>query len=730
MPVMTTTTSAAEGPELHPLDAADPGPTEEYTTDLLNRRRTLIAMAAAAVGGGLFTLLAWYVLTFTSLPAFSTSMVTKALATAGTVLVLLAVGAVVVFWLLDEQRSDARRRARQRKAARSRGTGATAASALTANAADESTPEGGSTRASDPEADHHDPSAAAEDLQVHRPRWRVILTYLVSYLSPAALVVTTTAIPLSSTRLYLDGIQVDQGFRTQFLTRMTDTIGLSDMNYIDMPTYYPGGWFWFGGRFADLLGMEGWAAYQPWALVSIAATAAMLVPVWQRLCGSLPVATGIALVSTCVVLVMGADEPYAVIVALGVPAATILARRAVSGSRFCMLALTLYLGASASMYTLYTGVVALSVILIAALFAAFGQRSWKPVLRMILIGLGSVAIALIFWGPFLFAALSGQEMSGATATHFLPLEGTEIPVPFLSPSVIGFLCLLGLIFLIVRAVDQDLRAMGFGLVVFYGWSVASMVATLAGSTLLGFRMSTIIVLQLATAGVLALADIRMVGVERLYPNRISPKVSRVITVVMVVVVMLAGLKYAQDIPYRNQDQIDQAYTDTDGFGERGDRRTPDAGTLYSEIDEHIQSFGHEPTETVVLTDEINFLAYNPYHGFQAFTSHYANPLGEFARRNTAIETWAEQSWDELADPADFAAELETAPWQAPDVFIMRGSLEEPESGAAYHLAMDIYPSSPNVRYDAVYFNLEPFTDPGSMWDTTQIGPFVVVTREN
>ena len=52
-----------------------------------------------------------------------------------------------------------------------------------------------------------------------------------SYLSPAALVVSTIAIPLSSSRLYLDGIQYDQGFRTQFLGRMTETLGNHDMNY-------------------------------------------------------------------------------------------------------------------------------------------------------------------------------------------------------------------------------------------------------------------------------------------------------------------------------------------------------------------------------------------------------------------------------------------------------------------------------------------------------------------
>ncbi|WIM73463.1 arabinofuranosyltransferase [Corynebacterium suedekumii] len=33
-----------------------------------------------------------------------------------------------------------------------------------------------------------------------------------------------------------------------------------------------------------------------------------------------------------------------------------------------------------------------------------------------------------------------------------------------------------------------------------------------------------------------------------------------------------------------------------------------------------------------------------------FTSHYANPLGEFEARNAAIESWADGSWDQLSDP--------------------------------------------------------------------------------
>ncbi|NLF90267.1 MAG: arabinofuranosyltransferase, partial [Corynebacterium marinum] len=246
--------------------------TEDYTTDQLSRRGTLVGVAAAGAAGAVVTLAVWLVLRMTSWPAFNTSNMTYALSTAATVVTLAAVGVLTVAWLLDEQKLARRREA------------------------------GGSAG-------------------VSRPRWRVILTYLVSYLSPAALVISTTAIPLSATRLYLDGMQVDQQFRTQFLTRMATTWANRDMNYIDLPSYYPLGWFWGGGRLADLLGIPGWEVYQPWALISFAVVGCMLVPVWQRLTGSLPVAVGIALVTLCVTLVMAPEEPYGAIVAMGVPAA-------------------------------------------------------------------------------------------------------------------------------------------------------------------------------------------------------------------------------------------------------------------------------------------------------------------------------------------------------------------------------------------------------------------------
>ncbi len=655
----------------------------EFTPDQFDRSMTVLSIFLAALGSFVFTLVTWLVLKQTSLPAFGASMVTRALATAMITLTLVAVGLLLWWWIRDE-------------------------------------------RSTNPRWAQEDPP------KVTRPRWRTTLTYLVSYLSPAAIVIAVLAIPLSATRLYLDGVSVDQGFRTQYLTRLADDITISDMAYADMPTYYPPVWFWFGGRLANLLGMPGWEVFQPWAIISLAVGGCVLVPVWQRLIGSLPVATAIALVSTCVILVMSPDEPYAALVAMGIPAMVALAPRILRGNIFALVAGILFLGFSAMFYTLFTAVIALSVVAITAVVMATMGRNWKPIIWLVVLGVASISIALITWAPYLLASLQGAEQSGDTAMHYLPYEGTQLPLPFLAPSVIGLLCVVGVIYLVVHHRDPVVRAMGLSVGVFYGWIVTSMVVTLLGNTLLGFRLDTLIVLMLATAGVLGIADFRIAGIYMLYPERITPRIAQATTTVLMIVVAAAGLSYAQSIPERNSSAIDLAYTDTDGYGERADLYPPGSAQYYVNIDMHLQNQGFEPAETIVLTDELDFMSYNPYRGFQAFTSHYANPLGEFGKRNAAIEEWAAASWKELQEPEDFAAAIDNAEWAGPDVFIFRGDAEgigDDSPGWKYDLAEDIYPNNPNVRFRGVFFNPDVFTSAAAPWQIEQIGPFVVVTRD-
>ena len=49
-----------------------------------------------------------------------------------------------------------------------------------------------------------------------------------------------------------------------------------------------------------------------------------------------------------------------------------------------------------------------------------------------------------------------------------------------------------------------------------------------------------------------------------------------------------------------------------------------------------------------------------------------------------------------------------------------------KDGLKTHIAHDIYPSQPNVRYEGLFFNPEAFEQD---WDVEQFGPFAVAVRK-
>src|SRR5437588_7852243 len=96
-----------------------------------------------------------------------------------------------------------------------------------------------------------------------------LIAQLVALVFVSAFSVVTLAMPLGATKLYLFGISVDQQFRTEYLTRLTDSPALHDMTYTGLPPFYPPGWFWLGGRVAALTGTPGWEMFKPWPITSI-----------------------------------------------------------------------------------------------------------------------------------------------------------------------------------------------------------------------------------------------------------------------------------------------------------------------------------------------------------------------------------------------------------------------------------------------------------------------------
>ncbi|WP_153414150.1 galactan 5-O-arabinofuranosyltransferase [Nocardia macrotermitis] len=567
-------------------------------------------------------------------------------------------------------------------------------------------------------------------------RWPWVAKVL-SWVGISGFVTVTLGMPLAATKLYLYGISVDQEFRTEFLTRLTDSAALHDMTYVDLPPYYSAGWFWVGGRVASVLGLSGWEAFKPWAIVSLAVASVLAAVLWSKLIRA-DWAVGVAAVTTAVMVAYASPEAYsAVLVVLFAPAMVLAwgalhrppssgdeTSVATAGGWGAVIGTGVFLGVSAMSYTLFFGIAVFAVCLmglfawVAAIARRRGEtdraglwwlRELGPILlRLIVIGVISGALGLLTYGPYLLQALSGH-MSNA-AMHYLPEAGSQLAFPMFDFSLLGLLCLVGTIWLVLRAASsRRAQALGIAVVAIYLWSLLSMTVTVIGTTLLEFRLEPILQVLLASAGVFGFAE----GTRAVYQILNEPKRFRAVAVVVGV---LGALAFAQDIPSILNTEITTAYTDTDGNGTRADQRSPSAVSHYHEVDAALLAQTGRPRDrTVVLTADTSFLAYYPYYGFQALTPHYANPLAEFDARADEIARWSE-----LESPAELRDALAHSPWRAPDAFLFRSS------GDSYtlRLSSDVYPNDPNVRRYSVTFPKTLFADPH--FRITDIGPFTLV----
>ncbi|GAA5047319.1 galactan 5-O-arabinofuranosyltransferase [Nocardia callitridis] len=570
-----------------------------------------------------------------------------------------------------------------------------------------------------------------------RTRKWPLVAKLLSWIGISTFVTFTLGMPLAATKLYLYGVSVDQEFRTEFLTRLTDSPALHDMTYADLPSYYPAGWFWVGGRFANLLGMAGWEAFKPYAITSIAVAAVVSLVLWSKLIRA-DWAVAVTAAVTAVALAYAAPESYSSIIVILLPPALVLSWGALHRPQGedagtargwgAVLGSGLFLGLAATFYTLYFGLATFAVCLMGVVAAVLAVRAraklpdgerdsapWRaalPVLmRLIVIGVVAGLIALLVWGPFVLKWLSGTAASSGTALHYLPQGGAELAFPMAEFSLRGALCLIGVLWLVLRTTSsRRAQALAIGVIAAYLWTLLSMVATAAGTTLLSFRLEPILIALLAAAGAFGFVE----GARAIYQALNEPGRFRLTAIVVATV---GALAFAQHIPEVLAPEITIAYTDTDGNGERADKRAPSAVSHYGAIDAALTAqTGRPRDETVVLTADTSFLSFYPYLGFQAPTSHYANPLADFAGRSAAIE-----SWSKLETPDQLLDALTKTPWRAPDAFLFR------RTGDNYtlRLARDVYPNDPNVERYTVTFPKPLFDTPH--FTTTDIGPFTLVT---
>jgi galactan 5-O-arabinofuranosyltransferase len=535
----------------------------------------------------------------------------------------------------------------------------------------------------------------------------------------SAFAVVTLGMPLGATKLYLYGISVDQQFRTEYVTRLADNAALHDMTYFGLPPYYPSGWFWLGGRLAALTGTPAWEMFKPWAITSITIAIVLAFVLWVSMI-RFEYALIVSTATAAAALAYSPTEPYAAIIAVLLPPVFVLAWSGLrgatrSGGWAAVIGTGIFLGVAALFYTLLLAYAAFTLTIMAVLLA-IARRRVDPLVRLAVIAVIAVAIALVTWLPWLLTALHGSPAGSGTAFHYLPSAGAQLEFPMLRFTLLGALCMLGTLWLVVYARSSARAgALAIAVLAVYAWSLLSMLTTLAGTTLLSFRLQPTLTILLTAAGAFGFVE-----VTRALAARVTAENSRRVVTAAATLGAIGALTFSQDIPDVLRSDIVVAYTDTDGYGQRADRRPPGAEQYYREIDAKIRDVTGQPrNQTVVLTADYSFLSYYPYYGFQGLTSHYANPLAQFDQRAAAIEGWAT-----LTTADQFIGALDKLPWKPPTVFLMRRGANDTYT---LRLASDVYPNQPNVRRYHVTLDKALFDDP--RFAVSDIGPFVLAIRK-
>ncbi|HVV12240.1 arabinofuranosyltransferase [Amycolatopsis sp.] len=521
------------------------------------------------------------------------------------------------------------------------------------------------------------------------------------------------ALPLQGTKYFLNGASVDNPFRLQFMERMTAGPGLADMNYTGMPTYYPAGWFWLGGRFAGLAHLEGWVAYKPYSIMWVAITPVVAYALWSLVAKRrMALLLAVATIFTGFIS-QGLEEPYSWPASAWLPPVAVLTwltLRAPGRVRFGPLAVIGgYLGFTAMTYTLYFFFGVFVVVVLAIVAGVTGARRGEKVIaplvrRLAVAAAVAVPLALVTWGPFLLAGGLGETN---TAAHHLPGLSAAFPFPFSTASVFAVLCFAGVVWLLLRARQNPIA---FALLTItalvYVWYALSTLALAAHTTLLAFRVIIPLDVTLAVAGVFAAVELL-----RLVPRQL-PTAGLVLA--CAAAVALAQISVSDGVREGIQTAESDSYPT--GFNARGQHDAAEdrgwSGQLIATIN---QLSGRPPEGDVVLSANGYLLSYQAYWGYQHTSAQYANPLAEYNTRNEDIRYWASS-----ASSGELLARLAANPRTPPNVFVLRNHGGTLTMG----VVTDVFPRTPDIRVDDVPFAPALFDSPRFVRQV--VGPFTVI----
>lgn len=563
------------------------------------------------------------------------------------------------------------------------------------------------------------------------PRW---LRVSGTWVALSAFTTLALGLQLQATRFYFGGSSTDNAFRMQYMTRMANNLGLTDMNYADTAPYYPGGWFWLGGRFANLIGWDGWAAYKPYALVWVAVTSVVAFTLWSIVVRR-RLALLAALATTLAGMLHGVDEPYAWPSAAWLPPVAVLAwhalRRRDRAPRWTLVCVGCYVGFAGITYTLHFGFAVLLVVVMAVVIGVFRVHSGEEAgptaralfLRLLPIGVVSLLVSLLVWVPYLLQTHLLLSSPKNAAMHYLPEEGAKFPLPMTEANAFGVLCLAGVVWLLLRCRRNEIATSLLVLVAaIYCWYVLSTLALVAKTTLLAFRLNVILDATLAAAGVFALLE--LIGALR---ERLDTRHALQLTTVACALGLIGAISLDQTAiseklaPAKEQAYQDYYPTGDNAKGQRDPKETGHwAGAVYAAVD---QLTGKDPQQNILLTTDYKIMSFKPYWGFQQETPHYANPLGRYDQRADEIKRWSKAQ-----DSQQLLNMLNSSPFAPPNVFVLRHPDDPSKDPGKLTLTLkgDAFPQAPNVHDYDVTFDAAVFQS--SQFVQREVGPYTVIAR--
>ncbi|PXY31853.1 hypothetical protein BAY60_05835 [Prauserella muralis] len=541
----------------------------------------------------------------------------------------------------------------------------------------------------------------------------------------AALPTAVLALRLQTTRFFLGGSSVDNSFRLRYFERMASSAGLNDMNYQGVAPYYPGGWFWLGGRFANLAGLQGWEAYKPYSILWASLSAVLAFVLW-----SLVVRRRTALLASMATLLAGfvtsgVEEPYAWPTTAWLPPIAVLTwtqlRRRDRAPWWPFVLVAVYLGACAVTYTLHLGFGALLVVLFTVLAGVLavreGERAGSVVRRLlprlVLVGALSAVLALVVWAPFILQGGLGEDNAAA---RFLPSGSAYLPIPFVPDSAFGLLCLAGLVWSVLRARRSPVAFVLLTCAALvYAWFALSTMALAMNTTLLAFRFLATLSVVLAVAGVFG--TLELLG----YVVRTWRQWRRPVLALAVVLASLGSIALLQDGMRGSLSKvIERAETDyyPSGHTPSRTRDVSDPGAWTGALIRTIDRLGTgEPTDEILLSEHSQVMIFRPYWGFHELTPHYANPLGRYKARSAEVRTWAAST-----SPDQLWTRMHDGPFEpAPTMLVLR---REPDGSLRYTIKYDTFPRKIPVAGDPVTFDPALFDSP--RFERRDVGPYTVI----